>query len=187
MVTPSGRVKERGDARQAENDDEFVDEKLSRQILGQARSGSRWRKWVPEWFLFKRLCDRLQLQELENEAGVKKPPGGVNKISVKRDSDESDEGSDDESGDDLDWGKIDSQLRISQVSATSWRVSLCYCCNWYLQKDESAFNSFRKNPVDEPRRTLADIIMEKVEERKTEINTQYTDAESLKKAELDPR
>ena len=38
-----------------------------------------------------------------------------------------------------------------------------------------------------PRRTLADIIQEKLTEKRTEIDTQYTDAESLQQRELDPR
>ena len=38
-----------------------------------------------------------------------------------------------------------------------------------------------------PRRTLAEIIQEKLTEKRTEIDTQYTDAESLQQRELDPR
>lgn len=42
-----------------------------------------------------------------------------------------------------------------------------------------------KNPVQQ--RTLADIIMEKINEKQTELQTQFSDAGSLQVQELDPR
>ena len=55
------------------------------------------------------------------------------------------------------------------------------------RKDEDAFATFMSR-TEAPRRTLADIIAEKINEKRTEIDTQYTDADSLApKAELDPR
>lgn len=42
-----------------------------------------------------------------------------------------------------------------------------------------------KNPL--PRRTLADIIMEKITEKQTELDTHFSDAGSLQIQDLDPR
>lgn len=46
------------------------------------------------------------------------------------------------------------------------------------------FLTFRDGPKT---RTLADIIMEKIAERKTEIQTQFSDNESMAMEDLDPR
>ncbi|XP_015175462.1 PREDICTED: bystin [Polistes dominula] len=54
------------------------------------------------------------------------------------------------------------------------------------EEDERALEKFmNKNPV--PMRTLADIIMEKLTEKKTEIETQFSDAGTLQMQDLDPR
>lgn len=54
------------------------------------------------------------------------------------------------------------------------------------EEDERALEKFMtKDPV--PMRTLADIIMEKLTEKKTEIETQFSDAGTLQMQELDPR
>ncbi|XP_063224155.1 bystin [Bacillus rossius redtenbacheri] len=54
------------------------------------------------------------------------------------------------------------------------------------EEDERALEMFMSaNPA--PRRTLADIIMEKVTEKQTELQTQCSDAGSLQVQELDPR
>lgn len=42
-----------------------------------------------------------------------------------------------------------------------------------------------KNPA--PRRTLADIIMEKITEKQTELETQFSDAGSVQMQDIDPR
>lgn len=54
------------------------------------------------------------------------------------------------------------------------------------EEDERALEKFMtKDPV--PMRTLADIIMEKLTEKKTEIETQFSDTGTLQMQELDPR
>lgn len=54
------------------------------------------------------------------------------------------------------------------------------------EDDEKALELFMsKNPA--PRRTLADIIMEKITEKHTELETQFSDAGSLQMQEIDPR
>ena len=54
------------------------------------------------------------------------------------------------------------------------------------KKDEQAFESFMNKEAG-PRRTLAEIIQEKITEKRTEIDTNYSDAESLQRRDLDPR
>ncbi|KAI4484931.1 hypothetical protein M0802_012939 [Mischocyttarus mexicanus] len=54
------------------------------------------------------------------------------------------------------------------------------------EEDERALEKFMsKDPV--PMRTLADIIMDKLTEKKTEIETQFSDAGTMQMQELDPR
>lgn len=54
------------------------------------------------------------------------------------------------------------------------------------EDDERALELFMSdNP--KPRRTLADIIMEKITEKQTELETQFSDAGSVQMQELDPR
>ncbi|XP_031825525.1 bystin [Nomia melanderi] len=54
------------------------------------------------------------------------------------------------------------------------------------EEDERAIQKFMsKDPV--PMRTLADIILEKLTEKKTEIETQFSEADSMQMQELDPR
>lgn len=53
------------------------------------------------------------------------------------------------------------------------------------EDDEKAMEMFMsKNPA--PRRTLADIIMEKITEKQTELDTHFSDAGSLQMQDLDP-
>nr|CAG4647865.1 EOG090X058P [Moina brachiata]SVE92983.1 EOG090X058P [Moina brachiata] len=54
------------------------------------------------------------------------------------------------------------------------------------EADERALERFM-NPNPEPRRTLADIIMEKITEKQTEIDTQFSDKNAFNLQELDPR
>lgn len=54
------------------------------------------------------------------------------------------------------------------------------------EEDERAIQMFMsKDPT--PMKTLADIILEKLTEKKTEIETQFSDAGSLQMQDLDPR
>ena len=43
------------------------------------------------------------------------------------------------------------------------------------------------NKSNGPRRTLAEIIQEKITEKRTEIDTMYSDVDSLQQRDLDPR
>lgn len=54
------------------------------------------------------------------------------------------------------------------------------------EEDERAMERFMsQNPA--PRRTLADIIMEKITEKQTELDTKFSDAGSLQMQDIDPR
>ena len=69
------------------------------------------------------------------------------------------------------------------VSEFSNEVKKDYNIN---KKDEEAFERFM-NKDNGPRRTLADIIQDKLTEKRTEIDTMYSDVESMRQSNLDPR
>ena len=114
---------------------------------------------------------RKQLEELEEEnmdTGVKKKKApkvdlGQPALATGSDSEEDVENDDDEDTDGADF-------------ATDMHIN---------QKDEAAFARFMA-PSDGPKRNLADIIREKINEKRTEIDTQYTDAGSMAAKEFDP-
>jgi len=156
------RATERSKDRSAGRKDEaedYVDAALSGKILKQARQ---------------------QVQELEDENEI---GGGKNKSSIQKktvrlgeappDSDNEDD--DDESqateGGDLDGTGFQEESGI-EVS----------------ERDQAAFAEFM-NRSEVPRRTLADIIADKINEKRTEIETVHTDLDSLggTKVDLDPR
>jgi len=155
FAAPSGRVKVRKDRKDEDTTDAFIDGKLSKQIINQAR---------------------LQMQDLQTESG--EPTEKSEKKSVKLpkfgenlSGDEEDDYSDGE-----DDGEADEQKGFNDEVKRNYKMN---------KKDEEAFEAFMNNSG--PRRTLADIIQEKLTEKRTEIDTQYTDAESLQQRELDPR
>nr|XP_006628544.1 PREDICTED: bystin [Lepisosteus oculatus] len=153
-VKSSGRVKSRG--RRQEAEDEYVDERLSRKILEQAR---------------------IQQEELEAECGLgktaesKKQPTTV-LGSGSRDSDSEEEewpalgqGGDGEDGE----GAAGAEVEV-EVDP----------------EDEKAIQMFMsKNPP--LRRTLADIIMEKITEKQTEVETVMSEVSGHPMPQLDPR
>ncbi|XP_029948243.1 bystin [Salarias fasciatus] len=149
-VRPRDRVKSR-DTR-AENQDEYVDERLSRKILQQAR---------------------IQQEELQTEYGLapekKKAPVTV----LGPDSQDAD--SDEEwpalgaagAGDGDGHAEYDAEIVVDP-------------------EDEKAMEMFmNKNPP--VRRTLADIIMEKITEKQTEVGTVMSEVSGCPMPQLDPR
>jgi len=149
FAAPSGRVKVRKERKDETTTDEFIDEKLSKQILTQAR---------------------LQMQDLQDETAptkvaksVKFPKLGEN-LSGDEDDSDNEEGSETEDKD------------FNDEVKRNYNMS---------KRDEEAFEAFRNNSGQ--RKTLSEIIQEKLTEKRTEIDTQYTDAESLQQRELDPR
>ncbi|XP_041360851.1 bystin-like [Gigantopelta aegis] len=143
-VKESSRVKVKN--RKTE-DDEFVDDKLSKRILAQARA---------------------QQEELQEEYGVQGSGAKSNKPStVSLGSRTSHDASDSE--DDLPSGGEESYEQIE-----------------VKEDDEKALSMFMsENPP--ARRTLADIIMEKITEKQTEIRTQMSDNASVNLEEIDDR
>jgi len=130
FAAPSGRVKVRKERKDETTTDEFIDEKLSKQILTQAR---------------------LQMQDLQTETGptkvvksVKLPKLGENLSGDEGDSDN--EGSDDDD------------------KAFNDEVTRNYKMN---KRDEEAFEAFQFNSG--PRRTLAEIIQEKLTEKEQRL------------------
>lgn len=108
---------------------------------------------------------RQQQQEIEEEVGLSDPKS-LKKPTVKLGNDLSDaeESSDDEKVEDI---RYYEDIKINE-------------------EDERALQMFMsKDPV--PMKTLADIILEKLTEKKTEIETQFSDAGTIQLQDLDPR
>lgn len=152
-IRQTNRVKVRT---RKEDDDEFVDNKLSRKILQQARK---------------------QQEELEDEHGLKKKSaekktvslGGSGAVGGASGRKPFPGGSDDEEDED-------------EQSDTEE----CYETIEVDEDDEAALQMFMsKEP--QVRRTLADIIQEKITEKQTEIRTQMSDNASVQMQELDER
>lgn len=140
-VRPSGRSKQRRE-RQGESDDTYVEERLSRRILEQARK---------------------QQDELEAEFGVSSGSRKLLKTAQTRlgppdiqnlEADELD------SDDDDDTASVASEQFYENIEVD--------------EEDEQAFEAFMSK--DTPaRRTLADVIMEKIQDKKTEIESQMSE------------
>ena len=107
---------------------------------------------------------RRQQQELEDESGVG-PSNVVRKPITKLGDDLSEEEPSDEEG--ITGNEYYEDIEIDE-------------------EDERALEMFM-NRDGRPTRTLADIIMEKLTEKKTEIDTQFSDVGSMQMQELDPR
>jgi len=146
LAAPSGRVKHRRDRKDEGTTDEFIDEKLSKQILQQAR---------------------LQMQDLQKETSDRS--AAITPRLPKLGDDLSEEEEDAASVDDDDED-------FNNETKKSYNIN---------KKDEEAFERF---VTQGPRRTLAEIIQEKITEKRTEIDTMYTtDDQSLGQKDLDPR
>ncbi|KAE8298577.1 Bystin [Larimichthys crocea] len=145
-VRAKGRVKIR-DSR-AEDDDTYVDERLSRKILQQAR---------------------IQQEELQTEYGLgpekkKAPVTVLGSGSQDADSDE-------------EWPALGAAGAADAECDTEVTVD---------PDDEKAIEMFmNKNPP--MRRTLADIIMEKITEKQTEVGTVMSEVSGCPLPQLDPR
>ncbi|XP_053101267.1 bystin isoform X1 [Hemicordylus capensis] len=156
-VKPITRVKRRGKAGKhggaVEEEEEYVDEKLSRRILEQAR---------------------IQQEELEAEHGAgqaaepKKRTTVLGPISKDGDSDSEDD----------EWPSL------AKAAATEKGE---YCEEVTVNPDdEKAFEMFmNKNPP--LRHTLADIIMEKITEKQTEVETVMSEISGRPMPQLDAR
>lgn len=146
IVRAKGRVKIR-DTRE-ESDDKYVDERLSRKILQQAR---------------------IQQEELQTEYGLapekkKAPVTVLGPDSQDADSDE-------------EWPA----LGAAGPADVEYDEEIVVDA-----EDEKAIEMFmNKNPP--VRRTLADIIMEKITEKQTEVGTVMSEVSGCPMPQLDPR
>ncbi|KAI5607178.1 bystin [Silurus asotus] len=135
---------------EAQEEDEYVDEKLSRKILQQAR---------------------IQQEELQGEYGLsteveiqKKKQQPSTLLGASSKDTESDE----------EWPELGAE---QEEGGTEVEVDL---------EDEKAIQMFmNKNPP--VRRTLADIIMEKITEKQTEVGTVMSEVSGRPMPQLDPR
>ena len=153
----SSRVKTRKLLTESKEKEEYVGDRLSKKILDEVR---------------------VQQEELEEECGVsltapaRKKVGYVGNLGATRGSllgkgvdSESEDGSDEE------------ELDVKAVSA-----DLCPEVN---REDERAMQLFM-NPQQPERKSLADIVMEKIREKQTEIASQTSDQPSVA-FQIDPR
>ncbi|XP_030076461.1 bystin [Microcaecilia unicolor] len=147
---PSARNKRRGDpGGQVLDGGGYVDQKLSRRILEQAR---------------------LQQDELEDEHGAVAPRLRTTVLGSRAAASDSE---------DEEWPSLTAQLEEEEEEegAEAVLVSL---------EDEKAIEMFmNKNPP--LRRTLADIIMEKITEKQSEVETAMSDISGRPMPQLNPR
>ncbi|CAJ0936013.1 unnamed protein product [Ranitomeya imitator] len=151
-VRPPTRVKRRGQGAEKAQDDDYVDEKLSRKILEQAR---------------------IQQEELEAEhgAGTLPPRERMTVLEYKSKGNDSD-------SEDEEWPSLEKAARVEK-GGYSEDVEV-------NPEDEAAIEMFmNKNPP--LRRTLADIIMEKITEKQTEVESAMSEVSGRPMAQLDPR
>ncbi|XP_051551206.1 bystin-like [Myxocyprinus asiaticus] len=142
-VRISGRVKNR--SRTHDEEQEYVDEKLSRKILQQAR---------------------IQQDELQTELGL--TPETKRQPATQLGPSTQDGNSDEE------WPALG---EAAEESSAEVHVD---------PEDERAIQMFmNKNPP--VRRTLADIIMEKITEKQTEVGTVMSEVSGRPVPQLDPR
>ncbi|XP_066559119.1 bystin [Amia ocellicauda] len=148
-VRQSGRVKSRD--RRQEAEDEYVDERLSRRILEQAR---------------------IQQEELELEYGLERGPENKSAPTTVLGSGSRDSDSEGEEWPALGQGGEDEGEGGAEVEVDP--------------EDEKAMQMFmNKNPP--LRRTLADIILEKLTEKQTEVETVMSEVSGRPMPQLDPR
>jgi essential nuclear protein 1 len=142
FAEPTGRVKER---KRKEEDEEFVNNKLSKSIIQQAR---------------------IQAAEMEKELGVA-PIVKSQTVTLSTPGVNSDDEDDDMTKQDLDIQRYDDEEVVVD------------------EHDELAVIKFMNR--SEKRRTLAEIIQDKIAEKKTEIDTQFSDAGSQHIKDLNPK
>ncbi|XP_061909502.1 bystin [Entelurus aequoreus] len=146
-IRAKGRVKSRDGRR--EDEDKYVDERLSRKILQQAR---------------------IQQEELQTEYGLapEKKKAPVTVLGSKSQDADSDE----------EW--------LAMGAAGDGDTVECDTEVVVDPDDEKAIQMFmNKNPP--MRRTLADIIMEKITEKQTEVGTVMSEVSGCPIQQLDPR
>ncbi|XP_029539218.1 bystin [Oncorhynchus nerka] len=151
MVRVHGRVKTRDQRGEDEDENEYVDERLSRKILEQAR---------------------IQQEELQTEYGL--APEVKKKQATVLGPDSQDADSDEE------WPAL------GEAGAGEEAEANCGTEVVVDPEDEKAMQMFmNKNPP--MRRTLADIIMEKITEKQTEVGTVMSEVSGRPMPQLDPR
>ncbi|XP_015596785.1 bystin [Cephus cinctus] len=149
--------------------DQMEDDKLAKM---KNRKKIRVRKDEDEQFVDPSLSQRIlfqarrQQQEIEEENGFGESSKSVKKPIAKLGPDDSDD---------------DQQSSEDEMSGDNYYENI-----EIDEEDERALEMFMSRD-NAPTRTLADIIMEKLTEKKTEIQTQFSDVGSLQMQDLDPR
>ncbi|XP_068969403.1 bystin [Bombus flavifrons] len=120
--------------------------------------------------LTKRILSqaRRQQMEIEEESGIGQSTRSIKKPLIKLDTNAEFSDSEEVSSED----EQDTALHYEHFEIN--------------EEDERAIQMFMPKDAA-PIKTLADIILEKLTEKKTEIETQFSDAGSIQMQELDPR
>ncbi|KAK9694672.1 Bystin [Popillia japonica] len=164
------KIKASQTARKVPLDQQIEDDRIAKQ---RNRNKVRIRKDEDDKFVDSELsrkilsAARIQQHELESQFPTLEQSLYRKKI-VALDTTNSDEESvSDENEDSLDAETFYDQIEVNQ-------------------EDEEAIEKFMsKNPG--PRRTLADIILEKITEKQTELDTRFSDAGTIQVQDVDPR
>lgn len=155
---------------------ESLGQQINRQEFAQpkGRVKARGRNDAEDEFVNDKLSAKILKQvqaqqlELEEENGTLPGPPRAKIVTL-----------DDGEGDDSEEDDSQSVGDMEDVSK--------YCENLEVDpEDEKALAMFM-NPNPMPRRTLADIIMEKITEKQTEVQSQFSEADGMKFQDLDPR
>ncbi|EDO40390.1 predicted protein [Nematostella vectensis] len=140
VTKPSKRVKHRRE-RQADSVESFVEEKLSKKILEQAR---QQQDELMEEYGFRKTGDRKTLKSAQTTLGTP----DLDRIDDD-DEDDSDDGA-----------SMTSETYYENVEVD--------------EEEEKAFEMFMSQEAP-TRRTLADVIMEKIQDKKTEIESHMSE------------
>jgi len=156
---------------------ESLDQQIHRTEYAQSkgRVKARGRNDAEDAFVNDKLSAKIlkqvqaQQQELEEEHGACSLPvlPRAKTVSLGAAADDSDADDSHSVGDMEDVSKYCEDLNVDP-------------------EDEKALAMFM-NPNPAPRRTLADIIMEKITEKQTEVQSQFTEADDTKYQDLDPK
>nr|CAG4650938.1 EOG090X058P [Simocephalus serrulatus]SVE94207.1 EOG090X058P [Simocephalus serrulatus] len=154
---------------------EGLDQQLSREEFarskGRVKVKGKTNNDGEDEFVDDKLSAKILKQAQQQQQELEEEMGTVNSFKTRVTKLGGDEEDDDSFSEDSDFGKESECLGDVQVD----------------EEDEKALELFM-NPNPAPRRTLADIILEKITEKQTEMQSQFSEVESgVQFQDLDPR
>ncbi|XP_055510949.1 bystin [Leucoraja erinacea] len=168
-VRPLGRQKLRHSGRGEAEDEEYVEPRLSRRILQQARAQQR------QLLAEQRPRDNSHGAAGDEAAGAGPGPDSGSKTTLLGPASK---GGDSDSDLEDEWPSL-------EISAEIAREGGCEEVTVDPEDDKAIDMFMNKNPP--LRRTLADIIMERITEKQTEVESAMSDSSRRPMPQLDPR